>query len=50
MDVEATYQKGAQSVDEYLKETAIVNPHATIIYTTPTAEQIKYASSWNEGT
>ncbi|MBI2666608.1 DNA topoisomerase VI subunit B, partial [Candidatus Woesearchaeota archaeon] len=29
-----------QSVDEYLKETAIVNPHATIIYTTPEAQQI----------
>lgn len=48
MDIEATYQKGAQSVDEYLKETAIVNPHATIIYTTPKAEQMIFARSTND--
>lgn len=40
LDIEGTYQKGPQSVDMYLKETAITNPHATIIYTTPKAEQI----------
>lgn len=40
IDLEATYQKGGQSVDEYLKETAIANPHVTIIYTNPKAEQI----------
>ncbi len=40
LDVEASYQKGDQSVDSYLKETAIVNPHATIVYTNPKAEQI----------
>ncbi len=40
IDIEASYQKGSQSIDEYLKETAISNPHATIIYTNPKAEQI----------
>ncbi len=40
IDIEGSYQKGNQSVDQYLKETAIVNPHATIIYTNPKAEQI----------
>lgn len=40
LDLEGTYQKGTQSVDQYLKQTAIVNPHVTIIYTTPKAEQI----------
>ncbi|MEK6959753.1 MAG: DNA topoisomerase VI subunit B [Nanoarchaeota archaeon] len=40
IDLEATYTKGPQSVDEYLKQTAITNPHATIIYTNPKAEQI----------
>lgn len=40
LDIEALYQKGDQSVDTYLKETAIVNPHATIVYTNPKAEQI----------
>ncbi len=39
IDMEGHYMKGRQSVDEYLKETAIVNPHATIIYTTPEAKQ-----------
>ncbi len=43
MELEATYQKGLQSVDEYLKQTAIINPHATIIYTTPKAEQVIYS-------
>jgi DNA topoisomerase-6 subunit B len=40
IDLEAIYQKGSQSIDTYLKYTAIVNPHATIIYTNPKAEQI----------
>ncbi len=40
LDLEASYIKGRQSVDEYLKETAIVNPHATIIYTNPEALQL----------
>ncbi|MFH1506070.1 MAG: DNA topoisomerase VI subunit B [archaeon] len=39
LDIEGSYQKGSQSVDEYLKETAISNPHATIIYVNPKAEQ-----------
>ncbi len=40
IDLEADYLKGRQSVDEYLKQTAVVNPHVTIIYTNPKAEQI----------
>ncbi len=40
LDIEANYQKGDQSVDSYLKQTAIANPHATIIYTNPKAEQL----------
>ncbi|MCB9362277.1 DNA topoisomerase VI subunit B [Candidatus Woesearchaeota archaeon] len=40
VDLEASYIGGGQSVDEYLRETAITNPHATIIYTNPKAEQI----------
>ncbi|HEY9704598.1 MAG TPA: DNA topoisomerase VI subunit B, partial [Allocoleopsis sp.] len=43
LDLEASYIKGDQSVDQYLKETAIVNPHCTIIYTNPKAEQFIYA-------
>ncbi|MBT4824894.1 DNA topoisomerase VI subunit B [Candidatus Woesearchaeota archaeon] len=40
LDLEGSYQKGSQSVDQYLKQTAIANPHVTIIYTTPKAEQV----------
>lgn len=42
IDLEASYQKGGQSIDEFLKQTAITNPHATIIYTSPKAEQLIY--------
>jgi len=48
MDLEGTYIKGAQSVDEYLKETAIVNPHITLIYTNPKAEQIIFPRATEE--
>lgn len=39
IDLAGSYLKGQQSVDEYIKQTAIVNPHITIIYTNPKAEQ-----------
>lgn len=39
IDLEGSYLKTKQSVDEYIKETAIVNPHATFIYTSPEAKQ-----------
>ena len=40
LDLEGSYQKGDQSIDQYLKQTAIVNPHVMMIYTNPKAEQI----------
>jgi DNA topoisomerase-6 subunit B len=40
IDLSANYLKGSQSIDEYIRETAIVNPHVTIIYTNPKAEQM----------
>ena len=45
IDLEAEYFKGKQSVDEYLKQTAVINPHVTIVYTNPKAEQVIYASA-----
>lgn len=42
IEIEASYKLGKQSVDEYLKQTSITNPHATIIYTNPKAEQILF--------
>lgn len=42
IDLEGDYMKGAQSVDEYLRETAIINPHVTIIYQPPSGSQIMF--------
>jgi len=48
IDLEGNYQGGSQSVDQYLKQTAIVNPHVTIIYTNPKAEQIIFPRATEE--
>ncbi|MBU0757485.1 MAG: DNA topoisomerase VI subunit B [Nanoarchaeota archaeon] len=48
IELEASYIKGSQSVDEYIKETAIINPHTTIIYTNPKAEQIIFPRATEE--
>src|SRR3989344_4304005 len=48
IEMNASYQKGKQSVDEYLKEIALINPHATIIYKTPDKELINYPRAVNE--
>jgi DNA topoisomerase-6 subunit B len=36
IEMEARYQKGLRSVDMYLKQTAIANPHLTLHYADPT--------------
>jgi DNA topoisomerase-6 subunit B len=36
------YQKGKQSVDEYIQLTALANPHANIIYVNPRGERYVY--------
>ncbi len=48
LEIAASYSRGNQSVDEYIKETAIVNPHATIIYVNPKAEQFILNRATNE--
>lgn len=48
IDLEGAYIGGQQSVDEYLKETAIVNPHVTIIYTNPKSETIIFPRAVDE--
>ncbi|RMH26894.1 MAG: DNA topoisomerase VI subunit B [Planctomycetota bacterium] len=35
IELEGRYSKGRTSVDEYLEQTAIANPHARIVYTPP---------------
>ncbi|MBS3150056.1 DNA topoisomerase VI subunit B [Candidatus Woesearchaeota archaeon] len=48
LELEARYQKGKQSVDEYIKQTAIVNPHTNIIYITPEKEKIEFPRVTND--
>lgn len=40
--IEGKYQKGKQSVDDYIAQAAMANPHATIIYNAPDGEKYKY--------
>lgn len=40
IELVGSYNKGRQSVDEYMDQTAIANPHATFIYTPPAGERI----------
>jgi len=48
IEMEAQYQKGKQSVDEYIKQTAIANPAATIKYTNPLNEKTTFPKSTQE--
>ncbi len=48
LELEGKYQKGKQSVDEFLKQVAIVNPHAKIIYVNPLNERVEYPRVTNE--
>ncbi len=42
IEMEARYQKGLRSVDMYLKQTAIANPHVQLTYVDPGGERIVY--------
>jgi DNA topoisomerase-6 subunit B len=42
IELVATYSKGRQSVDEYIEQTAIANPHAVIRYRSPTGEHREF--------
>ena len=42
IEMEARYQKGVRSIDMYLKQTAIANPHLTLHYQAPGEELITY--------
>ena len=44
----AKYQKGRQSVDRYLEQTAIANPHATIVYDPPVGSVVEYPRAVEE--
>jgi DNA topoisomerase-6 subunit B len=42
LEVEGMYVTGEHGIDEYIRRTAIVNPHATIIYISPDGVEHKY--------
>lgn len=48
IELQARYTKGRQSVDEYLSQTAIANPHVTLAYTTPDGETVHWERSTKE--
>ena len=48
LTLEAEYLKGSQSVDQYVKETAIINPHVTMFYTNPKDEFFSYTRASEE--
>src|SRR5438876_4860295 len=45
IELEGRHQRGRGSVDEYLEQTAIANPHVTIHYTDPEANNTTYERS-----
>jgi len=48
IELEGRYQRGRGSVDEYLEQTAIANPHVTIHFVDPDANAITYSRSTTE--
>ena len=46
--LEGKYQKGKKSVDEYIAQTAMANPHATIYYNAPDGNRHEYRRKTNE--
>jgi DNA topoisomerase-6 subunit B len=42
------HQKGPHSIEIYLKQTAIANPHVTIIFRDPQGEEIRFVRSSDE--
>ncbi|MCH7725129.1 MAG: ATP-binding protein [Planctomycetes bacterium] len=48
IELEARYQRGRGSVDDYLQQTAIANPHVTLHYADPEGNQTSYRRSTTE--
>jgi DNA topoisomerase-6 subunit B len=48
LEIEGRYQKGRASVDEYLAQTAIANPHVRLVYHTPEGETREYPRTIHE--
>ncbi len=48
MEMEGHYQKGPHSVEAYLKQTAIANPHVTLLFQDPHGEHTRFERSVGE--
>ena len=48
IELEAKFQKGRQSVEEYLEQTAIANPHVLLQFVTPDGETKTYKRASKE--
>ncbi|MAG50790.1 DNA topoisomerase VI subunit B [archaeon] len=48
IELEAKYQKGRQSIDEYLKQTALINPQVCLTYTNPDNKTIDFPKATKE--
>src|SRR5947208_2184026 len=48
MEIECRYQKGRASVDEYLEQTIIANPHVKLTYVTPEGETKEYPRTYEQ--
>src|ERR671931_1496491 len=48
LEIEGRYQKGRASVDEYLEQVAIANPHVKLVYHTPEGEIREYPRTIDE--
>ena len=48
IEVEGRYQKGRASVDEYIEQTIITNPHVKLTYLTPEGETKEYPRTYHE--
>jgi DNA topoisomerase-6 subunit B len=48
IELEGRYQRGRGSVDEYMEQTAIANPHVTIHYVDPDGGETTYSRSTTE--
>ena len=45
IELEAKYQKGPRSVEDYMRQTALANPHATLIFKGPDGAKDEYKAA-----
>lgn len=48
IELQATYKRGRRSVDDYVEQTALANPHAEIFYTAPGQDTVHFARAVKE--